>query len=75
MEIDTYSFMTTGPNKFTERINHDRLPAILATQEDQEKWLTGNSSDQHELLKPFPASKMREVQVGLDKTDLEAPPK
>ena len=75
VEIDTYSFITTPPNEFTERINHDRLPAILATQVDQEKWLTGNSSDRHELLKPFPASKMREVQVGLDKTDLEAPPK
>jgi putative SOS response-associated peptidase YedK len=67
VEIDTYSFMTTRPNKFTEAINHDRLPAILATPEDQETWLWGN--DDHSLLKPYPASKMREVQVGFDKFD------
>ena len=40
VEIDAYSFMTTKPNKFTEQINHDRLPAILASPEDQELWLT-----------------------------------
>lgn len=67
VEIDTYSFMTTRPNKFTEAINHDRLPAILATPEDQQTWLTGRND--HSLLKPYPESKMREVQVGLDKMD------
>jgi putative SOS response-associated peptidase YedK len=70
VEIDTYSFMTTPPNKFTEQINHDRLPAILATPEDQELWLTGRSDQRLSLLKSFPTAKMREVQVGLDKIDL-----
>ena len=69
VEVDTYSFMTTPPNVFTQRINHDRLPAILATPEDQETWLTGYSDQRHSLLKPFPASKMREVQVGVEKID------
>jgi putative SOS response-associated peptidase YedK len=69
VEIDTYSFMTTRPNLFTERINHDRLPVILATPEDQETWIRGYSGQWHSLLQPFPASKMREVQVGLDKLD------
>ena len=66
VEIDTYSFMTTPPNRFTERINHDRLPVMLATPEDQEKWLTGYWQS---LLKPFPSANMREVQVGLEKVD------
>jgi putative SOS response-associated peptidase YedK len=70
VEMDTYSFMTTRPNVFTERINHDRLPAILATAEDQEAWLKDNRSDWHRLLKPFSASKMREVQVGREKENL-----
>ena len=69
VEIDTYSFMTTRPNMFTERINHDRLPVILATAEDQETWLLGYPDQWRSLLQPFPASKMREVQVGLDKLD------
>ena len=69
IEIDTYSFMTTRPNMFTERINHDRLPVILATAEDQETWLRGYPDEWRSLLQPFPASKMREVQVGLDKLD------
>jgi putative SOS response-associated peptidase YedK len=69
VEVDTYSFMTTKPNTFTERINHDRLPAILVTAEDQEKWLTGSSEEWRSLLHPFPASKMREVQVGPEKMD------
>jgi putative SOS response-associated peptidase YedK len=73
VEIDTYSFMTTKPNKFTERINHDRLPAILATPEEQDAWLNGTRSQWHSLLKPFPASRMNEVQVGKDKKDLELP--
>ena len=73
VEVDTYSFMTTQPNAFTERINHDRLPAILATPEHQAVWLTGDSRQRHALLQPFSASKMREVQVGRNKEDLEAP--
>ena len=63
--------MTTPPNELTERIIHDRLPAILATQEDQETWLTGHSSQRQPLLKPFAAAKMREIQVGKDKMDLQ----
>jgi len=43
---------------------------MLATAEDQETWLTGQSQLWHSLLKPFPPSKMHEVQVGPDKLDL-----
>ena len=66
VEIDTYSFMTTKPNAYTERINHDRLPVLLATVEEHEQWL---GDRWHSLLKPFPASRMREVQVSTDKFD------
>jgi putative SOS response-associated peptidase YedK len=66
VEMDTYSFLTTPPNAHTERINHDRLPAILGTEEEQRDWLMGRMNG---LLRPYPASKMREVQVGLEKKD------
>lgn len=70
VEIETYSFMTTAANAFTEAINHDRLPAILATSEDQEAWLHGKPGDWQRLLQPFAPDRMKEVQVGLDKLDL-----
>ena len=70
LEIETYSFMTTAANAWTEAIHHDRLPVLLATTEDQDAWLQGKPGEWERLLKPFPPDRMREVQVGLDKVDL-----
>ena len=70
VEIETYSFMTTAANAWTEAIHHDRLPVLLATTEDQEAWLNGTPSERKRLLNPFPPDRMREVQVGLEKLDL-----
>lgn len=72
VEIETYSFMTSLPNEFTSRINHERLPVLLASQEAHETWLNGKSDERYELLKPYPAEGMREVQAGLDKLDLHS---
>ena len=69
IEIETYSFMTSLPNELTARINHERLPVILGSQADHEIWLQGSASERQALLRPYPASKMREVQSGLDKQD------
>jgi len=55
--IRSFAILTTTPNELMAEI-HDRMPVILA-KEDEKLWL--KSADQAhllELLKPFPAAKM-----------------
>lgn len=72
VEIETYSFMTSLPNEFTARINHERLPVLLGRQGEHDAWLHGSAEERTALLRAYPAEKMREVQVGLEKADLHS---
>lgn len=57
-KVDTFSIITTTPNKVTEPI-HNRMPVILAAQEEM-KWLEQGDID---LLDPFPAEEMEAYKV------------
>ena len=71
VEIETYSFFTTKPNALTARINHERMPVLLAPETRQDVWLNGSAPDALRLIQSYPAEDMFEVQAGLDKEDLE----
>jgi putative SOS response-associated peptidase YedK len=74
VEVDTYSFFTTKPNTLTARINHERMPVLLATETCQDVWLNGSTADALRLIQSYPADDMVEVQAGLEKEDLEREP-
>ena len=67
--LDVFSFMTTTPNALVATVNHERMPVLLATEEDHETWLDGSVEDALGLVKPFPPEQMRMVQTGYDKMD------
>lgn len=71
VEIDVYSIMTTTPNELTASINHERMPVLLNTEADFERWLTGTPDEAFELCKPYAASDMRLVGSGLEKRDTQ----
>ncbi len=72
LEIDVYSFMTTAPNALTASINHERSPVVLAGEAEFEAWLHGDETSARGLLHPLPAERMRIVQEGFEKLDLQA---
>jgi putative SOS response-associated peptidase YedK len=69
MTLDVFSFMTTTPNALVAPVNHERMPVLLATEEDHEMWLNGSVEVALALVKPFPPERMRIVQTGYDKRD------
>ena len=40
--LDVFSFMTTTPNALETTVNHERMPVLLATEDDHEAWLNGS---------------------------------
>ena len=56
--------VTTSPNKLVEQVHPTRMPVIL-DPEDYETWLRGSPAEAAELLRPFPAAKMRVVRQGV----------
>jgi len=70
VDIETYAFLTTTPNKLVGTINHERLPVLLTREEEFETWLRGSSDEAFALAREYPAEAMRIVQEGLDKEDL-----
>lgn len=62
-EADTYSIITTTPNEIVRPIHPDRMPVILAPG-DYEAWLTGSADTAADLLRPYPAERMRIVRQG-----------
>ena len=72
VSIDVFAFMTTTPNKLTASINHERMPVLLAGEDQCDTWLNGSVEAAFALAKPFPADCMRIVQSGRDKRDLLA---
>jgi putative SOS response-associated peptidase YedK len=73
--IDVFSFMTTLPNDLVATINHERMPVILATADEQDAWIDGDSDEAFRLARPYPAAGLRIVQGGFEKQDLlQTPP-
>jgi putative SOS response-associated peptidase YedK len=70
VDVDLYSFLTTDPNDLTRSINHERMPVLLAGDDQFETWLTGATDDAFALAKSFDPARMRIVQSGKDKEDL-----
>ena len=67
--LDVFSFMTTTPNEIVATVNHERMPVLLTTEEDHEKWLNGSVEEALGLVKPFRPELMTLVQAGYDKRD------
>ena len=56
--------VTTSPNKLVGQVHPTRMPVILDPQ-DYEAWLHGSPAEAAELLRPFPAEKMRIARQGV----------
>ncbi|MEQ8290671.1 MAG: SOS response-associated peptidase [Roseovarius sp.] len=63
VEIETHTMVTSTPNELVKPVHPDRMPVILEP-EDYETWLTGTPEAAAELMRPYPAGKMRIVQQG-----------
>ena len=61
--------MTTMPNALVATVNHERMPVLLASEDDHEAWLKGSVEEALALVKPFPPENIRIVQTGYDKRD------
>ena len=64
-DINTFTIITTSPNKLMEPI-HNRMPVIL-NEADEGKWLDPEIIDPQyvlPLLKPYPSEKMECFEVG-----------
>ena len=64
-EIRSYTIITTKPNAIVGQF-HDRMPVILE-KADEAEWLNPDTVEPERLLallKPYPADKMEEWQVG-----------
>lgn len=70
VELDVFAFLTTEPNALTASINHERMPVLLGTSEEQDAWLQGTESEARSLIRPHPPERMRIVQRGREKQDL-----
>jgi putative SOS response-associated peptidase YedK len=70
VELDVYSFMTTTPNALTTSINHERMPVLLSSNLEFEKWMSGTPDEAFDLVRPYSPEKMRIVQSGFEKRDL-----
>lgn len=64
VEIETHTIITTTPNDLVRPIHPERMPVILDPC-DHETWLSGSVEDAGQLLRPFPAERMRIVRQGI----------
>lgn len=72
IETDVFSFLTTTPNNLVETINHERMPVLLTRDDEFETWLRGGVDEALALARELPPDRMRIVQEGLEKQDLNA---
>lgn len=70
VDIDVFAFMTTLPNALVGTINHERMPVLLTTDADRDRWLEGAPEEAFALARPHPPEGMRMVQSGFEKKDL-----
>jgi putative SOS response-associated peptidase YedK len=59
-----------SPNALVGTINHERMPVLLSTDADFQKWTRGTHDEALALLREFPPDKMRMVQSGPEKRDM-----
>jgi hypothetical protein len=70
VDIETYAFSTITPNPLVATINHERMPVLLAREEEFEAWLKGSPDEAFAPAREHPPDRMRMVQEGFDKEDL-----
>ena len=70
VDIEVYAFLTTTPNKLVATINHERMPVLLAREEEFDVWLSGAPHVAFALAQEYPPGQMRIVQEGFKKQDL-----
>lgn len=75
-KVFSCAILTTSPNELTREV-HDRMPVILARQ-DEDAWLDPKNHDPavlQAMLKPYSAGEMEAVQVNpaLNKPSFEGP--
>ena len=68
IEMDVYSILTTTPNVLVKPIHPNRMPVMLAGEEQYDTWLNGTADEASRLVRPYPAEAMRIVHEG-DKKD------
>jgi len=61
VHLETYTILTTDPNELMEPF-HDRMPVIL-DPENYDRWLGTDAPLPTDLLRPYPAEKMRSWKV------------
>jgi putative SOS response-associated peptidase YedK len=64
--VVSYTILTVAANELVRSINHDRMPAILQTKEDEAQWVNPDIIEPEQiqpLLKPYPASEMELYEV------------
>jgi putative SOS response-associated peptidase YedK len=69
VEIDTFSFMTTTPNKLVATVHPSRMPVMLVGEDAQDRWLDGTQDDALGLIQIYPADQMTIVQASTEKRD------
>jgi putative SOS response-associated peptidase YedK len=72
LDIETYAFLTTTPNRLVSTINHERMPVLLTREEEFDAWLRGSADQALALAREYPPQHMRIVQEGFEKADLLA---
>jgi len=70
VEIDTFSFMTTKPNKLVATVHPSRMPVMLVGEDAQNQWIEGSQEDALALVQSYPADRMAIVQASEEKKDL-----
>jgi len=70
IELEVFAFMTTTPNELVATINHERMPVLLAREDQFDTWLTGPPDEAFALARPYAADAMRIVQAGAKREDL-----
>ena len=69
VDLEVDAFLTTTPNKLVATINHERMPVLLAREEEFDAWLNGAPHVPFALAQEYPPGQMRIVQEGLNKQD------
>ena len=59
--VETFTVVTTEPNDLVADLHH-RM-AVVLSPEEEETWLTGDTSEVADLLDPYPADRMRSYPV------------
>lgn len=58
-DVLSVTFLTSEPNAEVSRIDHDRMPVLLATPAERRRWLVEGAQDANDpLLRPFPDGRL-----------------